>query len=147
MNSTYGMSGGFGNRRRISCAQKCTTLDILLKNLRLTVRTHSGNNSCESSCMVCYSTLPLEVCRVVPQPQGLEQRPEFPVQCETLPQVPWISVRIPHKKIWRHLDDAGTHEAVGTEGIFLELRVSSRTQVYPLYTPVYSVCHDIYMCN
>ena len=49
LNSTYGMSGGFGNGCRISCVQKCTTLDILLKNLRLTVRTHSGNNSRRSS--------------------------------------------------------------------------------------------------
>ena len=61
--------------------------------------------------LVYYSTLPLEVCRVVPQPQGLGQRPEFPIECKTLPQVAWIIVRFPHK--WRHLDDAGTHEAVG----------------------------------
>ena len=79
--------------------------------------------------LVCYGSLPLEVCRVVPQSQGLEQRPKLPVQGKTLPQVPWISVGIPHKEIWRHLNDAGSHEGVGAVGFFPELRVSSCTQI------------------
>ena len=67
-------------------------------------------------------------------------------QGKPLPQVARISVGIPHKQIWRHLDDAGSHEAVGAVGFFPELRVSSYTQIPFVHACIIIVYVTIYTC-